>query len=579
MDFKKRNQNSMDFIQNKFIQTIQNTNEKNIYHTLAFLQKFDIGIFFYFYIDSDSKQSNMNRFHFYHSHLSLPEKDYYLSKEFKSKRELFKKYIHDILTIFPNHFYLPQNFVDIIYNIELQIAKHSLDIEKKRDPEKNYHKLSISQFKNMFNDFITKDYFETLQIHPNKIILDNLSFYKFITKLIKKLPIDHLKLYFYYSTINNLAPFLTKKHEEIYFNFYGIHLSGQKIQKPLWQRILNIVNEYLDDALGILFVEKYFDQKSKIKMKDLIDHLKLSLSDTIQNQKWMHPQTRRKSLEKLQHLNYKIGYPKKNTLKNYKSLHLNPNCYVENITNCRIYNYNHEIRQLDRKINKDIWHMSPQTINAYYSPTLNEIVFPAAILQKPLFHKDYSDFINYGAIGTIIGHELTHGFDDQGRKYDKNGNLHNWWTSQDIKKFNHETQNIVKLYSSFKLYGLSINGELTQGENIADLGGIKLSYNSLKKKYPQYFDNPSHHYDFNKKISSFSDFSPQEIFFISFANSWKSKSTEDSVKLKIKTDPHSPPIFRVNGTLQNFEQFKKIYNVSNKNKLYLSKDKISHIWD
>ena len=573
MDMKKRNQQNTDYI-NFLIDKINNIRLKqNIIEVIAIFHRYEIDCLFNIYVDADAKDSSINRLHFNHSVLGMPDKDYYLSNDFDAYRIKYLKYIKQLLYSFKLD--IVNKYPENIFNFEKKIAGITLSKEDKRDPIKCYHKLSLKQLINKFKNLYLTDYFRILNIDPEYVILDDINFYKKIEEFLNKFNIDEWKMYLLFCLMNSLAPYLSSVYDKIYFDFYGRSLSGQKKQKPLDEKITNTVNLYLEDSIGIIFVEKYFNKKSKKYVEEMIINFKKVLKGMISNLEWMDINTKKKAIHKLEYIKYKVGYPKRKVLKDLKNLDITEESYVKNILNCRKFDFDFDIKDLDQEINMDKWHMSPQTINAYYNPTYNEIVFPAAILQPPFFSINYTDAQNYGGIGCVIGHEITHAFDDQGCQFDYQGNLNNWWSKEDKIKFLKESKKMEKQYNNYVIINQKINGKLTLGENIADYGGVKISLKALIEKNPEIINERKK--DINK-INNFSDFTTIQKFFIFYSNIWKCLYTNQYLIQQIMSDPHSPNIFRVNGTLSIIDEFHENFDINKSDNLFVDKKKRCNIW-
>ena len=543
-NLKKRDDQDLEYI-NHYIEKINKIETKeDIPKILALLHENSIGCLFNIFSSSDSKKSTINRLHLAHSFLSLPSKNYYFDQEFEKYRKNFKIYIKKLF----------KNKIDPdeIFNLEKSIANISLSNVNKRNSIKIYNKIYIDEFQNKFTFFNFKTYFSQLKIKTDILIYDNLQFYQKLDVLIKNISINQWKKYFHYSLLNNLSPYLSSYYKDISFTFYSKQLSGVKNQKNINEQSIIITNLYLDDIIGKKYVKKYFDKKSKKYIENIILKMKKTFSNKIDNLDWMSQKTKDNAKKKLKYMNYKIGYPNKSALKNYNNLKLNNKSFVNNILLCKKFLFRNNINKVDKKVNNDEWYMTPQTINAYYSPNKNEIVFPAAILQPPYFSIKQKNSQNYGAIGSIIGHEIIHGFDDQGRKFDYKGNLKEWWNRKDKILFKKESQKIIDLYNKQEIYGINVNGKLTLGENIADLGGVKLSMETL--------------------IDNYNDPDQLKYFFIAYANIWKTIMTKKESIRRLFEDPHAPNNCRVNCTLSNIEQFYTIFNSNNIPK------NISKIW-
>ena len=352
--------------------------------------------------------------------------------------------------------------------------------------------------------------------------------------------------------------------DEENFRFYGNYLYGQEAQQPRWRRILSATSSCLGEAVGQLYVEKHFPAEAKERMLNLVGNLRTALGERIKNLDWMSDETKAKALHKLDCFNVKIGYPDK--WKDYSKYEVTPESYFENVHRAIRFENEIDMAKIGKPVDKDEWFMTPQTVNAYYSPEMNEIVFPAAILQPPFFNMDADDAVNYGGIGVVIGHEMTHGFDDQGCKYDEKGDLNNWWTEEDATKFNERTAQLVKLFNEFQVRGYQINGELTLGENIADLGGLNIAWDAYQMT------------DEAKANQSIDGFTPAQRFFISYGTIWRNNSRDKYIERQVKTDVHSPAEARVNRTLGSMPHFYEAFEILPENKMYIAPEERAAIW-
>ena len=591
MNTKKRNKQDIKYII-PLLDKIHNlTTKKDISKIVSFLHKTGINCLFYIYIDADSKESSMNRLHISHSFLGLPNKDYYIDKKFENIQKEYKSYLYNLLKNIKKKYIINKDYQNNIFEFEKKIATMTLSEANKRNSIKMYNKIKINNFCKKFKEFNWNIYFDELEINTENIIYDDAAFYEGIDMLIKNKSLETWKNYFYFCILDNLSPYLSTYYEKLEFDFYSKTLSGIKIKNPKWEMNVSIVNNYLDDAIGILFVKKYFNEKSKKYVEDMIKNFKKTFMKIINQLEWMEEKTKIESKKKLNSIIYKVGYPDKSTLINYNKLDLvsnKSNSFVENILTCKKFYSNIALKKLDKKVDIKEWHMSPQTVNAYYNPNQNEIVFPASILQPPFFSIKQSDAENYGSIGVIIGHEITHGFDDEGRKYNYNGNLYNWWTKKDVYKFKKEANKLVMQYNQHKINNIKVNGSLTLGENLADLGGIKIAmYSFLNKIHKKMNNNDKKQNQITKKtntntkitnIKKISDFSQLQQFFISYATIWKSLITKKESIKRLKSNEHSPNNLRVNIPLSNIDLFYSTFNIKKNDKMYLDMKKRCKVW-
>ena len=385
-----------------------------------------------------------------------------------------------------------------------------------------------------------------------------------LDNLLKNEPIDVWKDKASFAVLDDASGSLSKKFRDANFDFYNRALYGQKEQKERWKTMAYTVDGSLGELLGQLYVAKYFPPDAKTRMLELVNNLQSVYKDRIEKLDWMSPETKKQALAKLAAFTKKIGYPDK--WKSYDDVVIAKDSFYKNKESVSIHNYKRSIAKVNQPVDRSEWGMTPPTVNAYYNPTFNEVVFPAGILQFPFFDKDADDAINYGAIGAVIGHEMTHGFDDQGRQYDKDGNLKDWWTKEDADKFKKRVQVMIDQYNQYTLLGLHVNGSLTQGENLADIGGLTIAYQAFK-------NTPE-----GKSDTKIDGFTPDQRFFLSFAQVWRVKSSDETMRVRLNTDPHSPEVFRVDGTVSNIEAFYKAFNIKPGDKMYRAEKDRVKVW-
>jgi putative endopeptidase len=414
--------------------------------------------------------------------------------------------------------------------------------------------------------FYWQSYFQRLGVeNPGDINVAQLKFFKGISEMMENTDLQTWKSYLMWNLLNEAAPYLSNEFVNQNFEFYGKILSGQQELQPRWKRVLNVVSGGLGEALGQLYVKEYFPASSKDRMVSLVENLKSAFGDRIKRLDWMSDKTKKKALEKLNAIMVKIGYPDK--WKDYSILEVVPDSYFDNVVAAGKFEFNRDLKKIGKTVDKTEWGMTPQTVNAYYNPSNNEIVFPAAILQPPFFNAAADDAVNYGAIGVVIGHEMTHGFDDQGRQYDKEGNLNDWWTQGDAKRFKEKTDKLVMLYDNYVvLDSLHVNGNLTLGENIADLGGLNISFEAYQKteesQHPEIIDG----------------FTPEQRFYISYAQVWRQSIRPEELRRRLKTDVHSPGEARVNVPPFNIDSFIQAFGIKKGDSLFISKEDRAYIW-
>ncbi len=523
---------------------------------------------FYFYAAQDEKNSEIVIAQLYQGGLGLPDRDYYMGNDEFSKmlQDKYKEYIQtlsQVSTIFTDKD-IKKN-VNIIYNIEKKLAQASMTRVEMRDPQKLYNKMTVAELQQMTPNFNWNLYFTELGKNDFQAInVNQPNFFKEFNKMLTSVPLNEWKTYLMFHTINKCAPYLASSIEKTHFAFYGTTLSGKTKMRERWKKVVDLTSNNLGEAVGKMYVEKYFPESSKQRMLELVKNLKETFRDHIKNLDWMTEETKQKALDKLESMKLKIGYPDK--WRDYSSVDIKEQAFVLNIMAAEEFEMQYMLSKIDKPVDRDEWHMFPQTVNAYYSPNMNEIVFPAAILQPPFFNAKADDAVNYGGIGAVIGHEMTHGFDDQGKQYDKNGNLNNWWNETDEKQFKAKTEKLIPLFEAYKINdSLSVNGQLTLGENIADLGGISLSLDALKKTL-------------TGKELLIDGFNPIQRFFLSYANVWRQNIRPQELQRRLKEDVHSPAEVRVNVPVYQFDDFYTAFDVKPEHKNYRKPEERLKIW-
>jgi putative endopeptidase len=553
-----------------FFDKIDNIKSPNdLKKVIGELSSYTIQPIFYFYIGADDKNSSMNIANLYQGGLGLPDRDYYFPNDDRMKN-IFAEYEKHLVKVFELYGLDAENAKNAaksVINIETQLAAASSTRLELRDPVKNYNKMPLSELQKISPKFDWNTYFAELGIaNPEEINVGQPKFYTTVSKLIETTSIDNWKLFLKWKVIKDASPYLNEAFVNQNFEFYGKVLSGSQEIQDRWKRVLNTTSASLGEAVGKIYAEKYFPASSKDKMLKLVGNLKLALKEHIQNLSWMTDVTKTKALTKLEKINVKIGYPDK--WKDYSKLQISKDSYLMNVLNSSKFEMEENLAKIGKPVDRTEWGMTPQTVNAYYSPNMNEIVFPAAILQPPFFYPDGDDAVNYGAIGVVIGHEMTHGFDDQGRQFDADGNLVDWWTKEDADKFTEKVSVLVEQANAFTVIkDMKVDGQLTLGENIADFGGLTVSLTALKKAMNNNIETPA-----------IDGFSPLQRFFISYSQVWRQNIREEEEMRRLKEDVHSPGVYRVNGALPNVPEFYKAFNITESNKLFMPVEKRAVIW-
>ena len=538
---------------------------------IAHLHSIGIDALFNFGSHPDSKDSTHEIAQAAQGGLGLPDRDYYTKTDEPSKklRDQYVDHVAKMLTLLGDPAAQAQNEAKSILALETKLAQASRTRVQLRDPQKNYNKMPLQQFQNLTPDWNWGDYFKAINLlAPQDVNVHQPEFFKTADQVFKETPLDDFKAYLRWHLIDATASDLSKDFVDEDFNFKERLLRGAQQIKPRWKRVIESEDGSIGEALGKLYVAYNFPPEAKARALEMVNNLKEALADRIKTLDWMDQPTKEQALKKLAAMQVKIGYPDK--WLDYSLLRIDRGPYVLNDIRAAQFATTRELNKIGKPVDPTDWGMTPPTVNAYYQPNRNEIVFPAGILQPPFFYANADDAVNYGAIGAVIGHEMTHGFDDQGRQFDANGNLRDWWSKTSADEYNKRRKAVVAQYNAYEaLPGLHVNGELTQGENIADIGGLKLAYAALQKalaKHPE---------DRTKKIDGFT---PEQRFFLSFAAIWRSKIRDADQKLRLTTDPHSPAKFRVNGPLSDMPEFQQAFNIPSGSPMVRPGDKRVNIW-
>ncbi len=517
------------------------------------------------YVYIDLKDSNKHITYVVQSGLGLPDRDYYFNEDAKYKniRAKYLSFIENMYTL--ANFDNPVQSAQTVMDIETKIAEgHWTNVET-RDSEKAYNLKTYDEFKALMPDLNIDAWMSGTTLPKIKeIVVAQPNYLEKINKLVKETSIADWKTYYTWQLLNQSAEFLPKDFDDENFKFYGTVLNGTTEQKDRWKRAISNVNGSIGELVGKVYIKSFFPPDAKSRMDTMIENLRSAYGDSIKELDWMSDETKLKALDKLNKFDPKIGYPTK--WKDYSSLHISKESLVDNMIAIQKWGIKRNRSKLGKPIDRTEWGMNPQTVNAYYNPTKNEIVFPAGILQAPFFNLSSDDAVNYGGIGAVIGHEMGHGFDDQGSKFDGDGNLNSWWTEADREKFNGRTALLIEQYNNFEVLDGSahVNGELTQGENIGDLSGLTIAYKAYKKAHPD-----------NSKIEGLT---ADERFFYGWAQIWRGKMRDERLLQQVATDPHSPSEFRGNGPLRNFPPFLELFNVKPGDGMYLQPEKRVKIW-
>jgi len=538
---------------------------------IAHLHTIGVNVLFNFGSGQDAKDSTHEIAQAVQGGLGLPDRDYYTKTDEASKklRDQYVDHVAKMLTLLGEPAATAADDAKKILAPETKLAEASRTRVQLRDPQKNYNKMPLRQLQDLTPDWNWSDYFKHLDVlAPADVNVHQPEFFKTADDVFKSTSMDTWKAYLRWHLINATAAELSNDFVNENFNFNDRTLQGTEQIKPRWKRVVASTDGAIGEALGKLYVAFYFPAEAKVRALELVNNLKEALADRIKTLDWMDEPTKKEALKKLAAMGVKIAYPDK--WLDYSLLRIDRGPFVLNAIRADKFESSRELKKIGKPVDPTEWGMTPPTVNAYYNPNMNEIVFPAGILQPPFFYANADDAVNYGGIGAVIGHEMTHGFDDQGRQFDAVGNLRDWWSPQSAAKFKERAQAIVQQYNEYEpLPGLHVNGELTQGENIADIGGVKLAYAALQKalgKHPQ---------EHEQKIDGFT---PEQRFFLSFATIWKSRQRDEDLKLRLNTDPHSPAHYRVDGPLSNLSEFQKAFNVPDGSPMVRAANKRVNIW-
>lgn len=536
----------------------------DLINVMALLSKSGINQFIGSSVGQDDKNSSLVLLKFSQSGLNLPEREYYLNSDRENKqiRIAYLTYINQIFKLI-NY----SGDAQKILALETEIAKTHRTLAATRDSEKNYYKMSLNQFAEYSKNIDLKAFVNKINAkNIDSVIIGQPEYYQSFDKIFTTQNLPTIKAILTFNLVSNMADYLPNSFVNVSFEFNKV-FSGVSEQKPRWKRVLVVEESVMGELLGQLYVKEYFNDKAKKRYSNLVDAIKVSLENRIKNLNWMSAETKVKAIDKLAAIKKKVGYPDK--WKDLSTLEIKDDSYLQNMLRTNQWWHNYQINKIGQPVDKETWEMTPQTYNAYYNPSLNEIVLPAAIFAIPGFKdEEVDDAVVYGYAGaTTIGHEITHGFDDEGRKYDKIGNLTNWWSAEDSKNFTERTKKMIDQYNQFNpLNNLHINGEATLGENIADLGGAVLAWDAFVKT------------DCYKQNKNINGYSPSQRFFMGYALGWLSHQRKEQLRNRLMTDVHSPAKYRVNGVFQSVPSFYEVWNIKSTDKMYLPDSLRVNIW-
>ena len=570
MDSVARNERGMEPIRPVMERIAALKSNKEVMPLVAELSRKGMGSFFHVYIDADIMDSKQNLVQIYQGGIALGEKEYYFDTDEATTniREAYKKHIVNMFRLAGLDEKAAEKKMKAVMKLETAIAEKSYSAVEQRNPAANYHKMTLAEMQNEFKGIDWNEYFTILGFNG----LEELSVSQpeplaEVARIISEEPTEDIVAYLQWNLLDGSAGELSDAFGDESFDFYGRILSGRKERQPRWKRAVSVVDNVLGEAVGQMYVEKYFPAAAKERMVGLVKNLQVALGERIDAQDWMSDSTKMRAHEKLNSFIVKVGYP--DTWKDYTGLTIDPaKSYSENLMAANEFFWNDMIaRKYGKPVDNTEWFMTPQTVNAYYNPTTNEICFPAGILQYPFFDMNADDAFNYGAIGVVIGHEMTHGFDDQGRQFDKDGNLADWWAPGDGDKFKEKTQVLVDHFNKIEvLPGLFANGEFTLGENIADHGGLMVSYQAFKNATAK------------APLAEKDGFTPEQRFFLAYSTVWAGNIRDEQIRVYTKSDPHSLGRWRVNGTLPHIDAWYEAFGITPEHKLYIPAEQRAQVW-
>jgi len=568
MDEKTIESNGIKPLQEELAKIDAIKDRNDVLREIAHLHSIGAGPLFLFGSGVDAKNSEMVIGHAVQGGLGLPDRDYYTKTDDASKkiRDQYLQHVTKMLTLAGVFSDKAKADVNKIMAMETKLAEASRTKVELRDPQKNYNKMSQKDLQALTPDWNWAEYFKEIKlVEPGDINVHQPDFFKAANDLFKTASIDDWKTYLRWHLINSAASQLSNDFVQEDFQFNSATLRGTKQIKPRWKRVVESTDQSIGEALGKLYVADYFPPEAKARALELINNLKVALAERIKSLEWMDEPTKQEALKKLAAFTVKIGYPDK--WRDYSLLRIDRGPFVLNGMRAANFEVNRDLKKIGKPVDRTEWGLTPPTVNAYYNPTQNEIVFPAGILQPPFFNAKADDAVNYGGIGTVIGHEMTHGFDDQGRQYDAVGNLRDWWSKESGDAYNARRKVVVDQYSAYEpLPGLHVNGELTQGENIGDLGGVKIAYAALQKVLA------------GKPREKIDGLTPEQRFFLSYATIWRSKQRDEDLKFRLNVDPHSPAQYRTNGPLSNLPEFQKAFDLPDNSPMVRAADQRVNIW-
>ncbi|TGD77837.1 M13 family metallopeptidase [Hymenobacter wooponensis] len=544
---------------------------KGLQAVVARQQALGTGAFFRAYVGPDRKQSTVYAVNMSQGGLGMPDRDYYLKDDARSKavRTAYVTYMTNTFKLMGDSEATAAKKAAAVLSIETRLAQASKSRVELRDPYANYNKMSVAEANKQFPNLglpmlLTQNKLGTAK----EVIVGQPAFFKEVNTLMKQEPLANIKTYLDWQLVSSVSSALPKAYSDEAFRFTQV-LTGAKQQQPRWKRMLGATDAAMGQAFGQLYVDKTFTPETKQKAMEMVDNIKASMAEHIQQLDWMSDATKQEALKKLAAFKVKIGYPDK--WKDYSALNISRESYLKNVLAARQWSYNDNVSKFGKPIDRNEWRFTPPTVNASYNPSMNDITFPAGIMQPPFFDPNADDAVNYGGMGAVIGHEITHGFDDQGRQSDAEGNLRDWWTKEDADKFTQRADMVGKQYSAFSpVDSVYVNGKLTMGENLADFGGLSVAYSALQKQLQQkYGTGPRPKYD---------GYTPEQRFFLAWAQIWRTNARPEYLRQQVMTDPHSPAQFRTNGPLMNMPEFYEAFGCKDDAKMVRAQNVRARVW-
>ncbi len=568
MDSVRLNKEGADPVR-PFVDKINNSKPEDFINLLAWMHNGITGSFFTTGVGTDAKNSDRNILHIGEVGLALGDRDYYLEESESNSKILaaYEKYVKRMMELIGYDEAACQRVWENVISLETEFAKHKMTREQRRNPQLRYNLRSMDQIRKDYDNIDWDTYFSDLGVEGlTEANIASPAFLDFLNSYLPTLTEQQIKDYLVYEAVSDSSGVLSDDFQDANFEMFGKVMSGKEEQEARWKRAMTIPNSMLGEAVGELYVNKYFPNENKVYMVGLVENLRKALGKHIDNLTWMSNTTKAKAHEKLATFTVKIGYPDK--WKDYSEIVIDPSkSYLENVYNASVWYTQDNYKKLHKPVDKDEWHMTPQTVNAYYNPTTNEICFPAGILQAPYFDLTADDAQNYGAIGVVIGHEMTHGFDDQGRQFDKDGNLKDWWQTEDAERFTKLADSLAAQFDAVEVApGVHANGKFTLGENIADQGGLRVALTA-------YLDSME-----GKELKDIDGFSPLQRFYLAYANVWAGNIRPEEILSRTKTDPHSLGQNRVNVTLRNIKPFFDAFDIKEGDNMFRQESERVVIW-